>query len=598
MATLTNPFEIARETLRTLASRRTPPTPDNYLTLYHEIAGTKPSTGEFPEQQLRSLASALPKTSPDQLRLARQLDEAVKAGNWEDYKTHLLEFINALAGLQKLAWAELIADLLHQWDAKHVGLTTARKRESLEHLLNRSGANPETLFTRMQSLLRSWGQGHDSEPVPLINGGDELTTPSTSPGSDAKIGQNSELTATNPDLLNELRELFAFTLETAIASQLLESPQLASDARQLAGDIRGALRPEQLQDFLTRLKRFAFKLELLAEDQAELRHSLLSLLRLLVGNITDLVLDDQWLHGQIEVVREIIEKPMSQRALDDAERRLKEVVFKQAQLKSSLFEAKEAIKQMLAGFVDQLADFADATSDYHDKIEISAAKISAANDIAELESVLGEVMRETRTIQINAQRSRDELRLTQQKVQESEARIQALERELEASSELVRHDQLTGVLNRRGLEEIFTKEAARSARHNAALCVALLDIDNFKKLNDSMGHDTGDKALIHLATVCRETLRPHDTVARYGGEEFIILLPETPLEEAVTALTRLQRELTKKFFLHGNDKVLITFSAGVTRMTDSDDQASVIKRADSAMYQAKQTGKNRVVSAD
>jgi diguanylate cyclase len=583
MTTLSNPFEIARETLRLLAGRRIPPTPDNYLTLYHEIAGTKPTGNAFPEAQLRSLAAALPKASPDQMRLARQLDDAVKTANWEEYKGHLVGFVNNLAESQKLAWSELIADLLRQWDAKHPGLTAARKRESLEHVLTSSGANPDTLFSRMQGLLRSWGHGREQEAVGASEEGLLENTAFSAP------------TVALPDLLPELRELFAFTLETAIATQLLESPQLSSDAKALAADIRTAASPAQLQEFLTRLKRFAFKLELLAEDQTELRQSLLGLLRLLVGNITELVLDDHWLHGQIEVVREIIDKPLSQRALDDAQRRLKEVLFKQSQLKASLFEAKEAIKQMLAGFVDHLADFAEATSDYHDKIEICASKISSANDISELENVLGEVMRETRTIQINAQRSRDELRSTQAKVQESEARIRELERELEATSDLVRHDQLTGVLNRRGLEEIFDKEVARAVRHDTVLCVALLDIDNFKKLNDSMGHDAGDEALIHLATVCRETLRPQDTVARYGGEEFIILLPETPLHEATVALTRLQRELTRKFFLHANEKILITFSAGVTQMLPNDNQSTVIKRADEAMYKAKQSGKNRVL---
>lgn len=585
MTTLTNPFEIARETLRLLATRRIPPSPDNYLTLYHEIAGTKPTGNSFPESQLRSLAAALPKVSPDQLRLARQLDEAVKAANWEDYKKCLTDFISAQAESQKLSWSELITDLLRQWDAKHPGLTAARKRESLEHVLTNSGANPDTLFNRLQSLLRSWGHGKEIEAAPTPEANASETTPVTASPAAAS------------DLLPELRELFAFTLETAIATQLLESPQLSTDAKVLANDIRTAVSPAQLQEFLTRLKRFAFKLELLAEDQAELRHSLLNLLRLLVGNITELVLDDHWLHGQIAVVREIIDKPLSQRALDDAESRLKEVLFKQAQLKASLSEARDAIKHMLAGFVDHLADFAEATSDYHDKIESCAEKISSANDISELETVLGEVMRETRTIQINAQRSRDELQSTRQKVQESEARIQELERELETTSDLVRHDQLTGVLNRRGLEETFAKETARATRHDTTLCVALIDIDNFKKLNDSMGHDTGDEALIHLATICRETLRPQDTVARYGGEEFIILLPETSLDDGVVALTRLQRELTKKFFLHANEKVLITFSAGVTQMHTTDNQASVIKRADEAMYQAKQTGKNRVISA-
>ncbi len=585
MSTLSNPFEIARETLRLLAARRVPPTPDNYLTLYQEIAGIKAAPEPFPEKQLRTLAAALPKASNEQLRLARQLDEAVKAGSWDDYRNRLVEFVSALTEVQKLTWSELITDLVRQWDAKHVGLTVARKRESLEHVLSSSANNPETLFTRLQNLLRSWGQGREQE-----NGNGSETAP-----PENAISRTS--TAEPANLLPELRELFAFTLETAIAAQLVESPVLSTDAKALAADIRKARNEDQIADFLTRLKRFAFKLELLAEDQAELRRSLLSLLRLLVENMTELVLDDRWLHGQIEVVREIIDKPLSQRAVDDAERRLKEVIYKQSMLKASLFDARESIKQMLAGFVDQLASFAEVTSDYHDKIEGYAGKISAANDISELESVLGEVMHETRNIQINALRSRDELRSTQKKVQESEARIRELEAELENTSNLVRYDQLTGTLNRRGLEEMFEKETARSKRHDTLLCVGLLDIDNFKKLNDTMGHDTGDEALIHLATVCRETLRPQDTVARYGGEEFIVLLPETPLEDAISALTRLQRELTKKFFMHDNEKVLITFSAGVTQMLPEDSQASVIKRADEAMYEAKKTGKNRVVSS-
>ena len=588
MSTLTNPFEIARETLRLLAARRIAPTPDNYLTLYHEIAGTKAAAPGFPETQLRSLAAALPKTSPDQLRLARQLDDAVKAANWDAYKGHLIEFVTTLSSSQKLAWSDLIADLLRQWDAKHQGLTAARKRESLEHVLAGSGANPETLFNRLQGLLKSWGQGREQERA---EGSPETVAEATLPPSGS-----SAAPAQVEDLLPELRELFAFTLETAIATQLLETPTLSGEAKTLAQDIRTAVKADQLVEFLTRLKRFAFKLELLAEDQAELRQSLLSLLRLLVENITELTLEDNWLHGQVEVVREIIGKPLSQRALDDAERRLKEVLFKQSQLKASLFEAKEAIKQMLAGFVDHLADFAEVTSGYHDKIEGYAEEISSAKDISELGGVLDAVMRETRAVQINAQRSRDELRDTQAKVKESEARIKELEQELEATSDLVRHDQLTGALNRRGLEEIFSKESARAKRHETQLCVSLLDIDNFKKLNDSLGHDAGDQALIHLANVCRETLRPQDTVARYGGEEFIILLPDTRLDEAVTALTRLQRELTKKFFLSGNEKVLITFSAGVTPLRPEDTQHSVIKRSDEAMYQAKQTGKNRVVA--
>ncbi|OQA33334.1 MAG: Diguanylate cyclase DosC [Betaproteobacteria bacterium ADurb.Bin341] len=597
MAKLKNPSEIARETLKQLAGRRMLPTPSNYRTLYQEISGTQEEEA-FPEKHLSSLAAAIPKATPEQLRLARELEAAVKASSWESYRAHLIDFISNIATSQKLAWAELINELLKQWEAKHSGITPARKREALDRVLGNTSAAPEVLYNRLQNIVRNWAQGREAdmalEGAMPASGATTISTEATSETPQATATASAHTTNRDGELLRELRELFAYTLETAFAGQLAETPQLASDAKALADEIRKASNQKELEEFLTHLKRFAFRLELLSEDQAELRKSLLDLLRLLVENMSELVLDDQWLHGQIEVVRNIIDKPLSQHAIDDAERRLKEVLFKQSQLKQSLHEAREAIKSMLAGFVDHLADFADATSGYHDKIEASAEKISVAKDINELETVLAEVMRETRNIQINAQRSRDELRATQQQVAEKEARIHELEHELEQTSTLVRHDQLTGALNRRGLDDMFEKEKARSERHQTTLCVALLDLDNFKKLNDSLGHEAGDQALIHLANVCRETLRPQDTIARYGGEEFIIILPETGLDAAAAALTRLQRELTKRIFLHEHEKVLITFSAGVTELRPEDSQATVVKRADEAMYKAKQSGKNRV----
>lgn len=579
MSNPSTPFEIARETLKQLAVRRIAPTPDHYLRLYHEIAGSDPAQSSFPQHHLRALTAALPRNSPEQLGLIRRLEEHIKNSNWEGYRGTLCDFLNGLIEAQKINWSELISQLLQQWDARHQGLTSARKREMLEHVLNASSSNPETLYGRLQNLLKSWGEGLSGEfTATNIN----VTTgeQNASEGLDAA-----------------LKNLLAFTLETVIAGQLAHEPRLAAEAHRLAAEVAQIHGNEGIEHCLAQFKRFAFKLELLAEDDQELRQSLLQLLQLLVTNINELVIDDRWLHGQIEVVREIIDQPLSQRNLDDAGRRLKEVLHKQSQLKASLFEARDAIKQMLAGFVDLLADFADTTSDYHDKIEVYADRISAANDISELESVIAEVMRETHNVQLNAQRSHDELRSAQEKVHQAEGRIRELERELEATSDLVRHDQLTGVLNRRGLDDMFAKEMARTRRHASSLCVGLLDIDNFKKLNDSLGHTAGDQALIHLATVCRQTLRPQDSIARYGGEEFIILLPDTNLTEATHALTRLQRELTKRFFLHDNEKVLITFSAGVTEVLAEDDQTSVVNRADTAMYQAKQSGKNRVISA-
>ena len=583
MTTASNPLDIARETLRLLAMRRTAPTPDNYQALYLEISGGVGGGEIFPEKTLHDLTEALPRDTPEQLRLGRELEQATRDKNWAGYKASLLSFVSALLDAQRLAWGPLITDLIPRLEARQAGVTSARKRESLEHVLASAG-NPELLFNRLQGLVRSWGATE----------GEARAMPDVPP---ADTGASGEAPAA-ADLQAELRELMVVTLEAVAKSQAVESPDLSAEALALALAFGKAESALQLQDFLARLKRFAFLLEQRATDHTELRAGLLSLLRLLVENVGDIVSDDRWLHGQLEVVRSIVDQPLSLRTIDEAGLRLQDVIHTQSRLKDSLEDAKDALKDMLAGFVDQLAQFSDATSGYHDRIGTCAERISAAASIPEISSVLAEVMQETRAMQQNAERSRDELLSVRERVQASDERIRQLETELHRTSELVRYDQLTGVLNRRGMEDMFEKEAARARRHESRLCIGMLDIDNFKKLNDSLGHDAGDDALVHLTTLCRETLRPQDTVARYGGEEFVVILPDTGTEEAVGALTRLQRELTRRYFLHANQKVLITFSAGVTELRPDDSQGSALKRADAAMYLAKQSGKNRVMVAE
>ncbi len=594
MPSLSNPSEIARETLRLLASRRISPSPENYRDLYNEIAGTSGNLAEnFPKRELQALQTVLPRETAVQQKLVKRFEQAFKGRNWDELRDGVADLVKQLANEHELPWSELFRDFLRQWENKQAGLTVARKREALERVLAAAAGNSELLFGRLQGLVKSWSSnGSGEEEIPLVEAGAIAETEANLPLVSEVDADSSMRTSESS---SELRDLFAYTLEVIVATQLTDEPELAADARMLAHKARSATSPSALQGLLAGVKRFAFRLEILAEDRTELRAGLLNLLQLLIKNVGELVTEDRWLAGQIEIVRDIVSNPLSIRAIDDAEGRLKEVIFKQSQLKHSLNEAKESLKQMLAGFVDHLAEFADSTSDYHDKLELCAHRISMAEDITQLEGVLADVMHETRIIQLNAQRSRDDLRTAKQRVSEAEARIGELQRELDRASMLVRHDQLTGTLNRRGLDEAFEKEVARAQRRQSPLCVALLDIDNFKKLNDTLGHDAGDAALIHLATVIRETMRPQDTVARFGGEEFIIILPDTSVEDAQTAIVRLQRELTRRIFLHNNDRRLITFSAGVTRLQPGDIQGSVTKRADEAMYAAKQAGKNRVM---
>ena len=175
--------------------------------------------------------------------------------------------------------------------------------------------------------------------------------------------------------------------------------------------------------------------------------------------------------------------------------------------------------------------------------------------------------------------------------------MRALEDELQRLSDEVATDQLTQVANRRGLLKAFEAEEARAAREGSALAMGLLDIDNFKRLNDELGHAAGDEALRALAHAVRERLRPTDHVARYGGEEFVVLLPATPVDEAQQILTRLQRSLSGSLFMHDQRPVFVTFSAGVTAHRAGEPIDAALERADQALYEAKRTGKNRTCTA-
>lgn len=544
-----NPSDIARETLIALASRKLAPTPENYTQMYQEIGG---ETGTEDSGATTSKGKLVP------------------------------------------AWSELIRDLLRQLEIQHKGITVTRKKEGVETVLSRFANDPEVLFGKLQNLMRSWST------APTVASPEDMT-PAIAPAPTARgtgtavpVAGATTPSADNREMLNQLRELLAQTMENTLSSQ----PELDSEIQTLVAQIRASEDSDRLNDLAKQLRQFWLKLELRGGDKAKIQEGLVRLLRLLVENVSEMVEDDKWLHGQIAALQEIVAKPMDRRAIADAERSLRDAVIKQGSLKQSLTDAKATLKSLMTTFIDRLGELTASTGEYHNKIEGYSQKIGKADNIAELGHILKDVMQDTRIIQASALRSHEELLLHKKEADAAEARIRELEHELEEVSELVREDQLTGALNRRGLDEAIDKELKRADRSQAPVSVALLDIDNFKHLNDSLGHQAGDLALKHLTKVIKETLRPADTVGRYGGEEFLIVLPDTDLLAAVEAMQRLQRDLTKKFFLHNNERVLVTFSAGVALRGAEEDADDLIGRADKAMYKAKQTGKNRVVASE
>ena len=154
------------------------------------------------------------------------------------------------------------------------------------------------------------------------------------------------------------------------------------------------------------------------------------------------------------------------------------------------------------------------------------------------------------------------------------------------------HDNLTGLYNRNKFNSLFGKEIRRGLRYSSKLALILFDIDFFKIVNDTHGHQIGDEVLKEISTIVTHCVREHDTVVRWGGEEFLVLLPETDLDGASKVAQKIRTTICKDPLTLLNIKVTASF--GVTIMSEKDTEDSFIARADNALYEAKETGRNKV----
>ena len=158
-------------------------------------------------------------------------------------------------------------------------------------------------------------------------------------------------------------------------------------------------------------------------------------------------------------------------------------------------------------------------------------------------------------------------------------------------------DALTGTLTRRHFFDLAELEWVRSTRHRHPLCVALIDVDHFKSVNDRYGHGMGDEALRLVAETVRGKLRRHDLLGRYGGDELALLFPETPLDGARQVSDRIRQAVSEIQLTHGGEPVKLTISAGLVARRQDEILTAACGRADAALYQAKDSGRDRVVDA-
>ncbi len=157
-------------------------------------------------------------------------------------------------------------------------------------------------------------------------------------------------------------------------------------------------------------------------------------------------------------------------------------------------------------------------------------------------------------------------------------------------------DALTGLGNRHWMAVMFEREVTRAQQDGKALCLMMIDVDNFKAFNDQYGHIAGDRVLVAVGETLRDFLRPTDLIARFGGDEFAILLPDLTLGQARQTAERLRAQVAQ--LSPSSLTTVITISVGVASHTPGEDVAALVHRADAAMYNAKDGGRNRVASSE
>jgi len=182
-----------------------------------------------------------------------------------------------------------------------------------------------------------------------------------------------------------------------------------------------------------------------------------------------------------------------------------------------------------------------------------------------------------------------------ERTQELQVTIEKLEVESKKLLYEATHDHLTKLYNRQKLNVSLSTEIHREHRYQRNLSIIMFDIDHFKDINDTYGHDIGDEVLINLAKLTQNSIRSIDILSRWGGEEFILLLPETSLDNAINIAEKLRIDI-ENTNLTNNESIKITASFGVTMLQKEDDKTSFLRRVDDALYEAKDLGRNRVVS--
>jgi diguanylate cyclase len=542
------PLELAKQTFLQLSKEQIQPTPENYKRVYDELAGVES----------------------------------------HDHFDHV-------------NWSTLLSFVLKQLEANHPELSVNKKKELLHRAINNAKNDQTKLALSIQSLVTSWGEGQttiDFSGIDPPEKSDVVKPTFISTATQQHQSLYVDEASNQLELAVAWREMLIKVIHLTLLPQFADNPSFVGYVDDLMKQAQGANSIEEVTTIREDLKSILLRSEMELDTLHGKQASLIEMLRLLVSSMREMATDENWLLGQMTIIQDVISNPLDIDVLYNAQSSLKALIEQQSKIKPTMHAAKVTIKEMMKIFLTGITDVTNNTGIYEDKINTYQQQVADTEDMFKLNAILQNLSVDISSMSIYAKRSHETFFESQKKVEAAENKINELTAQLDSISEAAHQDFLTGALNRRGMDQIIQREFYRADRHHSPISLAMLDIDHFKKINDTMGHTTGDVALAHLAKVVKSVIRSTDVLVRYGGEEFLILLPGSKQNDAVNVVTGIQRKLTKNFFMYDDNRVLITFSAGVAERMIGENIESILPRADAALYIAKQTGRNRVVGAE
>ena len=423
----------------------------------------------------------------------------------------------------------------------------------------------------------------------------------------------------NIDMIREYKELSVFLLKTLQGSlpgdqasgkvlgslhESLQSAANASQVKRIHKQVKDLLLKEKPVDVnlllssMQRLKKDLLSQSNVENDLRSLVDEFKSLVAMALHQIEALSLQEEksrklFLECQNELNGVASPSDMS-RYVNKFKRLFSVNVF----LDDETGRERDELKKIITILADSISGLLLSSGDFDSGLDECIGRLQQARTLNEVQEIRELLLQQTQGLQAKTRQLVADVQQSREQVSDANKQVEVLKKQMEKVKQEIIIDPLTRTYNRRAYNAKIKQEMMGYQRYGRPTALAIIDIDHFKKVNDSYGHRTGDGVLRVLSEVMKKEIREIDVLARYGGEEFALILPHTPYQYALEVAERIRQKVEDSRFTYKGKPFSITISIGVGTLKEDDNLGSYVERVDKALYRAKDRGRNQVVGEE